>query len=132
MPFVVVPMVGNNAIRATGDTKTPSLIMVLAILINLSLDPLLIFGIGPFPRLELEGAAIATVIARATTFTVSLLVLTKREKMITLARTKLSEIAASWKKILFIGLPAAGTMIITRMISDYGTAIVAGFPHFQR
>jgi putative MATE family efflux protein len=135
MPFVVIPMVGNNAIRATGDTKTPSLIMVLAILVNLSLDPLLIFGIGPFPRLELEGAAIATVIARATTLVVSLLVLSKREKMITLTRVKLQEVIASWKKILFIGLPAAGTMIIipiatgiiTRMISDYGVESVAGF-----
>ena len=135
MPFVVIPMVGNNAIRATGDTKTPSLIMVLAIFVNLSLDPLLIFGIGPFPRLELEGAAIATVIARATTLTVSLLILIKREKMVTLARPKLTDVIASWKKVLYIGLPAAGTMIIipiatgivTRMVSLYGPESVAGF-----
>ena len=135
MVFVVVPMVGNSAIRATGDTKTPSLIMVTAIVVNAGLDPLLIFGIGPFPRLELQGAAIATVIARATTFAVSLVILGVREKMLSFEKTKVSEIFESWKRVLYIGLPAAGTMIIlpmatgviTRMVSDYGPESVAGF-----
>jgi putative MATE family efflux protein len=60
MIFVVIPMVGNNAIRATGDTKTPSVIMLVAVAVNIILDPLLIFGIGPFPALALAGAALAT------------------------------------------------------------------------
>ena len=133
--FVVIPMVGNGAIRATGDTKTPSLIMVVAIIVNLTFDPLLIFGIGPFPRLELEGAAIATIMARATTLIVSILILSKRDKMLTVAKVKIREVLASWKRVLYIGLPAAGTMIIiplatgiiTRMVSAYGPASVAGF-----
>ena len=61
--FVVIPIVGNSAIRATGDTKTPSLIMVIAAVVNAVLDPLLIFGYGPFPELGIQGAAIATVIS---------------------------------------------------------------------
>ena len=133
--FVVVPMVGNSAIRATGDTKTPSIIMMTAIVVNLTFDPLLIYGIGPFPRLELEGAAIATVLARATTLVVSLRVLFKREKMLSLDRPKMREVVSSWKKLLFVGLPAASTMIIiplatgiiTRMVAAYGPASVAGF-----
>ena len=133
--FVVVPMVGNSAIRATGDTKTPSIIMVIAIAVNLTFDPLLIYGIGPFPRLELEGAAIATVLARATTLVVSLRVLHKREKMLAIDRPTLREVLNSWKKLLYVGLPAASTMIIiplatgiiTRMVSAYGPASVAGF-----
>ena len=80
--FVIVPMVGNNAIRATGDTKTPGMIMVVAAAINIVLDPLLIFGLGPFPMLGLKGAAIATVIARATTLIVALWVLIYRDKMV--------------------------------------------------
>ena len=60
--FVVIPIVGNSAIRATGDTKTPSLIMMIAAGINALLDPLLIFGYGfsgnvnecsPFPGQDL-------------------------------------------------------------------------------
>jgi putative MATE family efflux protein len=84
MIFVVIPMVGNNCIRATGDTRTPSLIMVLAGAVNGALDPLFIFGLGPFPRLGLAGAALATVIGRSITFTVALLILARRERMLTL------------------------------------------------
>jgi putative MATE family efflux protein len=135
MPFVVIPMVGNSAIRATGDTKTPSAIMLAAILVNASLDPLFIFGIGFFPRLELAGAALATVIARATTFAISLLVLSRREKMLTLERVSLREIYQTWKQVLYLGLPAAATYIIiplstgiiTRLIAGYGPEHVAGF-----
>ena len=60
---MVIPIVGNHAIRATGDTKTPSLIMMIAAGVNALLDPLLIFGYGPFPELGIKGAAIATVIS---------------------------------------------------------------------
>ncbi|MEF1304143.1 MATE family efflux transporter, partial [Vibrio owensii] len=60
IPLLVIPMAGNSAIRATGDTKTPAKIMMLAGLINGILDPLLIFGYGPFPELGIQGAAIAS------------------------------------------------------------------------
>ncbi len=98
--FVVLPMVGNSAIRATGDTKTPSLIMLVAVTVNIILDPLLIFGFGPIPRLELAGAAIATVTARGITCLLSVWVLYQREKMITLVRPKLKAVLDSWKRIL--------------------------------
>jgi len=135
MIFVVIPMVGNNAIRGIGDTKTPSVIMLVAVLINCILDPLLIFGIGPFPRLELAGAAIATVVARASTLVVSLYVLLHREKMLTFAKRTLKSVRRSWMSILYIGLPAAGTRIIiplvigviTRLVASYGPEAVAGF-----
>ncbi|GBE26658.1 multidrug export protein MepA [bacterium BMS3Bbin03] len=135
MPFVVIPMVGNSAIRATGDTKTPSFIMVSAVLVNIILDPLLIFGYGPFPRLELAGAALATVISRGITMVLSLWILYHRERMLTFAIPKLKEAVQSWGKILYVGLPAAGTNlitpismgIITRLVAHYGAPAVAGF-----
>ncbi|MDA3813082.1 MAG: MATE family efflux transporter [Candidatus Cloacimonetes bacterium] len=135
MPFVVVPMVGNNAIRATGDAKTPSIIMLIAVCVNTILDPLLIFGIGPFPQLGIQGAAIATVISRFTTFSVALWVLIKREKMISFDIPRITEIINSWKQVLFIGVPIAGSRIIipitigiiTRIVSSYGIKAVAGF-----
>lgn len=135
MVFVVVPMVGNNVIRATGDTKTPSAIMLTAVGINLILDPLLIFGLGPFPRLELQGAALTTVFARATTLVVAIYVLAHRDRMITLVMKPFKSIVDSWKRILYIGLPAAGTRIIiplvigfiTRIVSAYGAPAVAAY-----
>ncbi len=135
MPFVVIPMVGNNAIRATGDTKTPSAIMLVAVCINLIMDPLLIFGIGPFPELGLEGAAIATIFSRFTVFSLASYILIKREKMISFHKPKFYEILESWKKVLFIGIPVAGSRVIipisigivTRLISNFGQNAVAGF-----
>jgi putative MATE family efflux protein len=133
--FVVIPMVGNNAIRATGDTKTPSIIMLIAVAVNTTLDPLLIFGLGPFPRLEIAGAALATVFARATTFTVAVWVLGYRDKMLTRVIPTLRTVVDSWKCILFIGIPTAATRIIlpiamgvvTRLVASYGAEAVAGF-----
>jgi putative MATE family efflux protein len=131
--FVVIPMVGNAAIRATGDTKTPAAIMMVAAGVNLALDPLLIFGIGSFPGLGLTGAALATVIARAITLIASLWVLVRRERMVIWSRPKLKEVSRSWNQVLYVGLPAAGTNvlvpisagIITGMVAAYGPEAVA-------
>ncbi len=135
MVFLVVPMVGNNAIRATGDTMPPAIIMLVAAVLNTILDPLLIFGLGPFPRLELAGAATATVFARAVTLAVSLWVLHFRDKMTTIELPPLGAIWNSWKSILYIGLPTAATRmiaplsvgVITRLLASYGPEVVAGF-----
>ncbi|MDD4957310.1 MAG: MATE family efflux transporter [Candidatus Omnitrophica bacterium] len=135
MFFIVIPMVGNNAIRALGDTVTPSVIMMIAVLLNIVLDPLMIFGIKPFPRMGLAGAALATLIARAATLFFSLWVLVVREKLITLKRTSWAEILRSWEEVLFIGLPTAATRaiipvataVITRMLATYGPEAVAAF-----
>lgn len=131
--FIVIPMIGNNAIRAKGDTKTPSAIMLTAMTTNLVLDPILIFGLGPIPRMELPGAALATVLARATTLVASLGVLYFREKMIILTRPQIRDLLQSWKQVLYIGIPTAGTNIImpislgviTRLVSTYGPESVA-------
>ena len=135
MIFVVVPMVGNNAIRAGGDMKTPAAIMLTAAMVNGVLDPMLIFGIGPFPRMEIAGAALATVCARATVMVVSLYVLWHRDRMITLERPSPRELWNSWKKILYIGIPSAGTRmviplamgVITSLVATFGTTAVAGY-----
>lgn len=133
--LLMVPMVGNSAIRATGDTKSPAVIMIIAGVVNVALDPVLIFGLGPFPRLGLQGAAIATVISWALTFAAAMWLLIKRERMIVLRIPGAMEVWRSWKEVLYIGLPAAGTNllmplasgVLTRMVAAYGTEAVAAF-----
>ena len=133
--FLVVPMIGNSAIRATGDTKTPSVIMMVAGGANLVLDPLLIFGWGPFPRLELFGGALATVISWGLTFLAALYVLHRRERMLAIELPRPAQVLASWRAILYVGLPAAATYllvpvasgILTRLVSDHGPEAVAGY-----
>ena len=94
--FVVIPIVGNSAIRATGDTKTPSWIMIIAAGVNAVLDPLLIFGYGPFPELGIQGAAIATVISYISIMIAGLWVLGIREKMLTTNWPGITEILRSF------------------------------------
>ena len=133
--FVIFPMVGNGIIRALGDTKTPGVVMMIAALVNAVLDPMFIFGIGPFPDLGVAGAALATVIGRFVTFAIALYVLVKREKVLTLMKRKPREMLATWKEIFMIAIPAAlsriilpiGTGIITGLLAAYGLSAVAGF-----
>ncbi|MBO6940440.1 MAG: MATE family efflux transporter [Deltaproteobacteria bacterium] len=133
--LLVIPMVGNGAIRATGDTKTPSVVMVIIGLFNAGLDPLLIFGWGPFPALGLRGAAYATVGSYIGAFVVAGWVLARREKLIAFEIPRPSQVVASWRRILRIGLPAAGTNLltplaagaITRVVSSHGPEAVAAY-----
>lgn len=71
LPLLAFALVANGMIRATGNVRPPELAMAVAGVINLVLDYLLIFGIGPFPRMELEGAALATVVSWAFVFLIS-------------------------------------------------------------
>ena len=135
VPFVVVGMVGMASMRATGDTRLPSMLMVLAALINLVLDPLLIFGIGPFPAMGLDGAAVAALLARGAIFGGTVYLMRSRLDMLTFNKPDIVELRKSWRDILHVGMPAAATNaiipiaigVITAMLARYGPEAVAGF-----
>ncbi|MEL6166809.1 MAG: MATE family efflux transporter, partial [Cyanobacteria bacterium J06628_3] len=95
--------------------------------LNIVLDPLLILGIGGFPRLELQGAAIATVIARATTLVAALFVLHFKERMLYLKIPSAQDTFWCWKDILYVGLPAAGSNMINPISIGVITSLLAGF-----
>ena len=63
--FQFFAMIGNGIMRGEGNTVTPMQVMIIGTVVNIILDPLLIFGIGPFPAMGVQGAALATVIGRA-------------------------------------------------------------------
>ncbi|WP_040440176.1 MATE family efflux transporter [Algicola sagamiensis] len=133
--MLVFPMVGNSILRASGDTKTPSLIMTLGGLVNAILDPLLIFGLGPFPELGVQGAALATIISWILGSITGLYILGIRRCLIHLHLKSFKQFIEISRKLLQIGLPAAGanmltplgTAILTAMIATYGKEAVAAF-----
>lgn len=138
IPLLVIPMAGNSAIRATGDTKTPAKIMMLAGCINGLLDPLLIFGYGPFPELGIQGAAIASAFSWLGALCGSLYVLIKREKL--LAWPYFPTLWHDWQQILKVGTPAAlsnamnplSGALLMMMLASHGTAAVAAYGAAQR
>jgi len=135
VPFVVVGMVGMSGMRATGDTRLPSKLMIAGAVLNVMLDPILIFGVGPIPAMGLNGAAMAGVLARGAIFVGTLYLLLYRLDMVTFKKPALAELKRSWRDILHVGLPAAGTnaivpvglAVITAMIARFGPEAVAGF-----
>ena len=106
-PLLVLLMVGNQGIRATGDTRSPAIIMSVAAIINLVLDPFLIFGIGPFPRLEIQGAAIATLVSWVVSFTVSVYILVFKKQILEMMSLCKLRIKKNWKTLGHIARPAA-------------------------
>lgn len=133
--FLMSPMVGNAVLRASGDAKTPSMIMAASGLINAILDPILIFGLGPIPALGIKGAAIASVIAWSVGLVLVLYILAVKRKLICVRLLPIGEFVTISRKILKIGLPAAGAnmltpiamAVLTAMIAVHGNAAVAGF-----
>ncbi len=125
--FLAVPMVGNSVLRAFGDTKTPSIIMAAGGAINAILDPILIFGWGPFPALGIQGAAIATAIAWAVCVVWILYLLAIKRQLIEARLLNFSEFIVAAKGVLKIGLPAAGANMLTPIAGGVMTAVVATY-----
>lgn len=126
--LLVIPMVGNSIIRATGDATTPGLIMVLAALLNIGLDPLFIFGFD----LGIRGAAWATVVAWILILIMGLWVLLYRDRLVAWSWEP-STLFANWKTVGQIALPASLTtmlqpiagILLMGMVSAFGPEAVA-------
>ncbi|NRA41592.1 MAG: MATE family efflux transporter, partial [Pseudomonadales bacterium] len=74
--LTMVAMNGLACVRALGDSRAQASSMILASIVNLILDPIFIFGWGPIPRMELQGAVLATTVARLVTFSMALHIIT--------------------------------------------------------
>ena len=132
IPFFAPSVMNASLLRATGHAVVPGLLIALGPLIQMVLAPFLIFGWLGFPALGIEGAAWAYVLGRAVTMVIGFYVVIGRERLMSLS---LSGILESWRAILHVGLPSMATNIvspcatamITRLLADYGPAVVAGF-----
>jgi putative MATE family efflux protein len=114
--------------RASGDTRTPFRILMASVLLSIGLDPLLIAGVGPLPRLGVEGAALASVMVRGGGFLIGI-GLAWRRGLIRLDAPEWSAIPT----VLRVGAPLsfAGVLLsvvymwLTRYTSRFGTAALA-------
>lgn len=124
--LLVIPMIGNSILRASGDTRSPALIMASGGLLNALFDPLFIFGWGPIPGYGIEGAAIASVLAWSIGVILVLVYLNHKQLLSLIAPPK-AHILRSMGQVLRIGLPAASANMLTPLAMAVMTAIIAGY-----
>ncbi len=132
LPFFFLPMAMNSLFRAHGHARLSGLLMASSALLNIALDILLIFGPGIFPRLEMAGAAWATILSR---FIISVIMLYFLFRKRIIARLPpIQSLLTIFREILHIGLPATVSTLLAplssawmlRLLSVYGTDTVAG------
>ncbi len=105
-PVLIVFAAFSFSLRAWGDTITPTVIMTVSVLINLVLDPIFIFGLGPVPHMGIRGAAIATTLSRSVGLGIAIYMLYHRKVGLWV---KLSHLKPDWgriRKFFQIGIPA--------------------------
>ncbi|MBL7033647.1 MAG: MATE family efflux transporter [Candidatus Delongbacteria bacterium] len=131
-PVFFVSFVGEKIFHASGDTATPFRVLSGAIALNIILDPLLIFGWLGFPRLGVEGAAVATVLSETLYMVVLLIIMARRGLYAPQLRALRFKLELLWK-VVRIGVPQSLTgiifslvyMILTRILTDFGPEPIA-------
>lgn len=127
--LLMLPVVSNSAMRATGDTLRPGIIMGLASLTNALLDPLLIFGWGPVPAFGIRGAALSTMISWLAALVTALYFLIHRYGMVEFRPPAPSDFLRSARRVLRIAIPAMATNILNPIATAVVMALAANHGH---
>ncbi|MFC6721388.1 MATE family efflux transporter [Halobacteriaceae bacterium SHR40] len=93
--------------RGYGDTITPMLVMFGSVVLNIVLDPFVIFGWGPFPELGIQGAALATVFSRGLALVVGLAIMFRGVRGVQINLRDMAPDPSYLRRLLRIGLPAS-------------------------
>lgn len=131
--FFFLDQVIGGILAAMGNTVTTFRVTTVGLVINLVLDPVLIFGLGPFPRLEVIGAALATVFAQMIVFLLYLKAIWNEPVIFRNLHLLRRSNRVHLNEIVKIGLPSslqdvlfsAISMVIARFVAGYGDAAVA-------
>lgn len=125
--FQLFSLTANGLYRGSGNALVPMLLLVSGALINAVLDPFLIYGWGPFPRLEIQGAGLATVIAQAVSATGSAFYMRSahsgyrlRARHFRLNRAVLADIAQ-------VGAPASAESCLRSLVASLVNRVLAGY-----
>ena len=118
----------DAAFRASGDTRTPFMLLAASVGVTLILDPVLILGLGPAPRLGVVGAAIATIATRSVVCILGVIVLVRRRMLVLRVPQP-----RTWAAVSRVGLPIALTGVtfsliyvaVTRTTTTFGTPALA-------
>ena len=135
VPFMYGFFVLQAAMQGTGNTMVALRIQLTATAVNIPLDALLIFGLGPVPGMGVEGAAIATVVSRGIACLSGIIILVRGNRGMKLKLGNLPFQRDAVSLFLRLGLPAAlshagstlGFTVMHGIVNTFGTAVIAAF-----
>ncbi len=142
--FAGVPFIfGFNLImavlRGSGDAKTPFYFLLLSAVLDVALNPLLIVGIGPFPKMGISGSAVATLIAQFVSFVLLILFLYRKKYFLRITREDIPLLHLDWGIIgttIRKGVPMGLNMVVVslsnlfflfQLVNSYGSEAAAAF-----
>ena len=135
LPFMFGFFVFIALMRGSGDTVTPMVVMFGTVVLNIALDPFLIFGWGPFPQLGVEGAAIATVFARGLAMVVGLAIMFQGARGVRIRVGEMWPDFSYARKLLRVGVPASientgravSVNAVLFIVTLFSTPVIAAF-----
>ncbi|KPL17412.1 MAG: hypothetical protein AMJ92_11775 [candidate division Zixibacteria bacterium SM23_81] len=135
IPFMAISFIYGGIMRGAGDAITPMIIDLGANLLNIILDPVLIFGWGPFPRMEVAGAATVTVTSRILASTACVILLVSGARGLKVRWPHMRPRQHYLHRILRIGMPAGvgqsgaslGFMVTQGFVNSFGSVVVSAF-----
>ncbi|MBA2942646.1 MATE family efflux transporter [Paenibacillus sp. CGMCC 1.16610] len=141
--FAGVPfMFGFNLImailRGSGDAKTPFYFLLLSAILDVILNPLLIDGIGPFPKMGIAGSAVATFIAQLISFVLLIVYLYRKKYFLRITKEDLPLLRINWtiiRTLIQKGVPMGLNMVVVsisnlllvHLVNSYGSESTAAF-----
>jgi putative MATE family efflux protein len=141
--FLALPFMGGlffvmAALRGAGDSKTPFVYLCMAVVLDIALNPLLIFGCGPIPRLGIAGSALATLIAQALSLFALVAHLYRTHHFLCIRRADLSLFKPDWSLVRLLvtkGFPmglqmfviSSSMIALTSLVNRFGSQETAAF-----
>jgi putative MATE family efflux protein len=132
-PQMIFAVVTANLLRGSGDAVKPMIIMISSTVMNIVLDPFLIFGIGPFPEMKVAGAALGTVIAQTTGALIGLYYFFARKTAYRIKLAYMRPNISILKDIYRVGAPTMVSqvmesfvfLVFNKVVSSFGSLVIA-------
>ena len=118
LPFLYMYAFVMAVLRGAGDSKTPFYFMLLSVGIDIALNPVFIFGLGPIPRLGIAGSALATFVAQAVSLTALIRHLYRRRHILCLRQDELAYLRLDWaivRTLVRKGIPMSAQMLVVSL-----------------
>jgi putative MATE family efflux protein len=115
LPFLYMYAFVMAVLRGAGDSKTPFYFMLLSVGIDIALNPVFIFGLGPIPRMGIAGSALATFVAQAVSLVALIRHLYRRKHILCLHKDELALLKLDWAVVGTLvkkGIPMSAQMLV--------------------